>query len=99
MSTSPQSAPEPLPVVYNRWWRRFNNQGFALAEFNRALRLGELVATQQQEDMAPRELPTSYWRAARVVFDRDDPLTVVVVEGDKPAPGIFYVHEPAERMP
>jgi hypothetical protein len=101
---SPDKAQEPPPQrrplnqVFYEWWRRLQNPSVARAEFHRALREGELVASLYQEGKELRALGRSYWQRARLEFDREEPLVVVVMLGDVPQPGSFYV-SPAPRRP
>jgi hypothetical protein len=86
----------PLNQVFHEWWRRLQNSSVARAEFHRALREGELVASLYQEGKELRAIGRSFWRRARLEFDREEPLIVVVMLGDVPQQGRFYV-SPAPR--
>jgi hypothetical protein len=81
----------PLNEVFHEWWRRLQSSSVAREEFHRALRKGELVASLYQEGKGLRALGRSYWRRARPEFDREEPLVVVVMQGDVPQQGSFYV--------
>jgi hypothetical protein len=79
----------PLSVAITERWQRLQNSNVALAEFHRALREGDLVAWLYQEGKELRAIGRSYWRRARLEFDRELVLTIML--GDAPQPGRFYV--------
>jgi hypothetical protein len=87
----------PLNQVFHEWWRRLQDPSVACAEFHRALRKGELVASYQEEGKQLRAIGRSYWRRARLEFDHEEPLVVVVMLDDAPQQGSFYI-SPATRL-
>jgi hypothetical protein len=92
----PSDLGQPLNQVFGQWWKRLGDRTLALAEFRRALLERRLVAVRYEEGKPLRMEPPTYWRKARLEFDRKEPLCVEVVEGDGvPIQADFYISEPA----
>jgi hypothetical protein len=85
---------QPLNQAFQKWWKRLRDPTLALEAFNAALLAGKLIALRRDEGKPLRVVSaTSYWRRARVVFDREEPLVVVVVEGGSVVPSAFFICE------
>jgi hypothetical protein len=83
---------QPLNQAFRKWWDRLQDPTLALEAFNAALLAGKLVALRCDEGKPPCVMPATYWRKARVAFDREEPWFVVVMEGDSVVSS-FYICE------